>query len=166
MLRVKVNQKASYTIEAENNFFSINGEECSIDIVANGAKEFHILYKGKSAKAYIVEQDTLSKTLSISINGTVYALELRDQYDELLHKLGFDRKAGKKINNLKAPMPGLVLDIKIESGQMVQKGDALLVLEAMKMENILKAESEGQVKTIKVTKGDKVEKNELLIEFV
>ncbi|MNF13023.1 Glutaconyl-CoA decarboxylase subunit gamma [compost metagenome] len=66
---------------------------------------------------------------------------------------------------IKAPMPGLVLNVIVESGQEVNKGDNLLILEAMKMENIIKSPSSGIVKKILVTKGDKVEKNEILIQF-
>jgi len=62
-------------------------------------------------------------------------------------------------------MPGLVLDILVSEGQAIQKGDSLLILEAMKMENNLKATNDAVVKKIKVLKGDKVEKNTVLIEL-
>ncbi|HNH66215.1 MAG TPA: biotin/lipoyl-binding protein, partial [Bacteroidia bacterium] len=71
----------------------------------------------------------------------------------------------QKVNDLKAPMPGLVLDILVSEGQTIQKGDSLLVLEAMKMENNLKAINDAVVKKINVSKGDKVEKNTVLIEL-
>jgi biotin carboxyl carrier protein len=62
-------------------------------------------------------------------------------------------------------MPGMVLGIMVTEGQDVQKGDPLLILEAMKMENVLKAVGEGRVKAIKVQKGTAVDKNQLLIEM-
>jgi biotin carboxyl carrier protein len=62
-------------------------------------------------------------------------------------------------------MPGLVLNVMVEEGQKIKKGDAILVLEAMKMENILKATSEGEVKKILVKKGDKIEKNQVLVSL-
>jgi len=71
----------------------------------------------------------------------------------------------EKMDHVKAPMPGLVLDILVEVGQTINKGDNLLVLEAMKMENIIKASGTGIVKNIKVNKKDAVEKNQLLIEM-
>ena len=76
-----------------------------------------------------------------------------------------DKMFAQKVNDLKAPMPGLVLDILVSEGQTIQKGDNLLVLEAMKMENNLKATNDAVVKKIKVSKGDKVEKNTVLIEL-
>ncbi|MCL4147810.1 UNVERIFIED_CONTAM: hypothetical protein GTU68_000861 [Idotea baltica] len=60
-------------------------------------------------------------------------------------------------------MPGLVLEIMVEVGQFVAVGDALLILEAMKMENVIKAQGEGVIKDIVVKQGAAVEKGQLLI---
>jgi biotin carboxyl carrier protein len=62
-------------------------------------------------------------------------------------------------------MPGKVLEIMVESGQTIAKGEGLLILEAMKMENMLKAEQDGTVKSVNVSVGDAVEKNNVLIDF-
>lgn len=62
-------------------------------------------------------------------------------------------------------MPGMVLNILVTEGQEVKKGDALIILEAMKMENILKSPTDGTIKKIAITKGFAVEKNQLLIQF-
>jgi biotin carboxyl carrier protein len=53
--------------------------------------------------------------------------------------------------------------VMVEGGQQIKKGDALVVLEAMKMENILKSPADAVVKKISVTKGDKVEKNQVMM---
>jgi len=66
---------------------------------------------------------------------------------------------------LKAPMPGLVLDIKVHQGDKVTKGQPLVVVEAMKMENIIKAKQAGAVKAIRVQAGASVEKGDILLEF-
>jgi biotin carboxyl carrier protein len=76
-----------------------------------------------------------------------------------------DKLMSTKNNNLKAPMPGLVLRINVAVGDLVKKGDVLLVLEAMKMENAIKADGEGKVKRIAVNTQQAVEKNTLLIEM-
>lgn len=62
------------------------------------------------------------------------------------------------MDNVKAPMPGLVLDILVEAGQSVNKGDNLLILEAMKMENIIKASGNGVVKNININKKMRLKK--------
>ena len=68
----------------------------------------------------------------VKINNTSYTLDVKDKYDDLLHSLGLDNLATKKVNDVKAPMPGMVLNILVTEGQEVKKGDALIVLEAMK----------------------------------
>jgi biotin carboxyl carrier protein len=76
-----------------------------------------------------------------------------------------DNMASKKVLELKAPMPGLVLNIVVKEGDSISKGDALLVLEAMKMENNIKSPTDGIIKKIHAVKGNAVEKNQLLISF-
>ncbi|MBK8500165.1 MAG: acetyl-CoA carboxylase biotin carboxyl carrier protein subunit [Flavobacteriales bacterium] len=81
-----------------------------------------------------------------------------------MHTLGLD-KALKKVVDLKAPMPGLVLNILVKPGDTVRKNDPVLVLEAMKMENVIKAPADAVVKAIAAEKGKPVEKGQLLISF-
>jgi biotin carboxyl carrier protein len=90
---------------------------------------------------------------------------MRDRFDDLLKELGMDAAASLKVGDLKAPMPGLVVDIPVKEGDTVSKGDTLVILEAMKMENALKAVADATVKKIAVTKGQAVDKNTLLIQL-
>jgi Acetyl/propionyl-CoA carboxylase, alpha subunit len=62
-------------------------------------------------------------------------------------------------------IPGTVLDILVKPGQLVRKGDDLMILDAMKMQNLLKCSMDGKVKTIFVKKGDKVSKGMVLLEL-
>jgi biotin carboxyl carrier protein len=79
--------------------------------------------------------------------------------------MGLSIASNQAADDVKAPMPGLVLDILVEAGQTIQKGDSLLILEAMKMENVLKATGDGTVKSVIVEKGNAVDKNQVLIEL-
>jgi biotin carboxyl carrier protein len=79
--------------------------------------------------------------------------------------MGMSAANTTKATKLKAPMPGKVLDVMVQPGQTVAKGEGLLILEAMKMENMLKAEQEGTIKSVNVSMGDAVEKNNVLIDF-
>ena len=92
-------------------------------------------------------------------------MNVKDRFDILLAQMGMTNATATKANDLKAPMPGLVLKINVAEGQAVKKGDSLLILEAMKMENVLKAAGDGVVKTIKVKTKDAVEKGQLLIQI-
>ena len=64
---------------------------------------------------------------------------------------------------VRAPMPGLVLEVCVSLGQGVKSGDVLLRLEAMKMENDIESQTEGKVKEILVAKGDEVQEGDVLI---
>jgi biotin carboxyl carrier protein len=97
--------------------------------------------------------------------GERWELEVLDERARHIRSLegagGHRRSAGV----LKAPMPGLVVRIPVETGQKVEAGTPLVVLEAMKMENELKAPAASTVKSIRVSPGDAVEKGQLLVEF-
>ena len=64
-----------------------------------------------------------------------------------------------------SPMPGLVVSIDVEMGQEVQEGEAVCIVEAMKMQNIIRAEATGTVKAINVAAGDSVAADEIMLEF-
>lgn len=166
MLKVNVNNKQNYTIEFDNpDSETIDGAAFQWDIIKVKDGSFHILKDNKSYNVEVVKTDVKEKTFTISVNGNKYQLALKDKFDELLKSLGLDDMASKKVNEIKAPMPGLVLEIKVAEGDVVKKGDAILVLEAMKMENNIKSPTDGIVKKINVKKGMAVEKNQVLINF-
>lgn len=165
MYKITVNEHKEYTIETKQEGLLLNGEAIDWDLVEPGSGEFHILYKGRSFNARLVSFDGEAKSMVLRVNGNDYTLNALDQYDMLLDKLGMAGLGEQKINDIKAPMPGLVLDIVSQAGQVIAKGDTLLILEAMKMENVLKSPGAGTVKSIKVAKGDTVEKGQILVEF-
>jgi acetyl/propionyl-CoA carboxylase alpha subunit len=113
----------------------------------------------------VVSADYASKNSVLKINGQRIELNAKDRFDLLLERLGMSNAAATKVNELKAPMPGLIVDIRVEPGQTVQKGDPLLVLEAMKMENILKAPADGTIGSLKVSLRDNVQKGQVLVQF-
>jgi len=79
--------------------------------------------------------------------------------------MGFTDLSSAEVNEIKAPMPGLVFDIMVSEGQEVALDEPVMILEAMKMENIIKSPKDGIIKSIKVIKAASVEKNAVLIEF-
>lgn len=163
---VKIGEQ-QYEIEAlKGNPTSgtINGNDYQLDLVSDD-KGFHILKDHKSYRVNLVNADYASKTFTIRVNDNYYELSAKDRFDLLLEELGMEDLAGSKANDLKAPMPGMVLHIAVKAGDTVAKGDKLIVLEAMKMENVLKAEGDATVKTIHAETGKAVEKNQILVEF-
>ena len=68
-----------------------------------------------------------------------------------------------KGNAIKTPLPGVIIDVKVNVGDTVKKGDTVVVLEAMKMENNINADRDGKVVAIQVTKGDTVADGAILV---
>jgi len=156
----------TYDIDFEGrNQGTVNGENFRIDTSTDVNGRIHLLKNNKSYDVEIVEADFNLKKFVVKVNGSKYELEAKDRLDLLLKELGMENLSESKVKDIKAPMPGLVLELKISEGQEISKGDAILVLEAMKMENILKSPTDGIVKSISVKIGDAVEKNQVLIDF-
>ncbi len=164
MYKVNVN-KREFHIEYDEKLQSIDGKKFEADVLEFRKGKFHILRDNRSFEAEIIQVNKEDKIVTLKVNNTIYSVSVKDKYDELLHEIGIDAAGGKKVNDIKAPMPGMVLKVMVESGQKIQKGDAIVILEAMKMENILKAPADGVIKKIYILKGDKVEKNQVLINL-
>ena len=167
MFTAQINAKSAIKLEngKSPNSWLVDGKKLQIDKVDLDENSVHILFNNRSFRVNILSADKKSKTYSFKINNQKFDVCLKDKYDALLQQLGMDASASKKINELKAPMPGLVVDIFVNNGQDIKKGDPLLVLEAMKMENILKSNADGIIKNVEVKKGSTVEKNEVLVHF-
>jgi biotin carboxyl carrier protein len=103
--------------------------------------------------------------LILKINNDKLTCQVSDELDILLKQLGMDSLSANKVNDVRAPMPGLVLDVLVDMNQVVKKGDTLLVLEAMKMENNIKSPVDGRIIQIVCKPKTAVEKNDLLIVF-
>jgi biotin carboxyl carrier protein len=166
MLKVQVNGKKEHKIVFDGaGKGTLDEKEFSWDLIETKEGSFHIIRDGRSFTVEVIRADHKEKSFTISVNGTKYQLNVKDKFDELLKSLGMDNLASSKVNEIKAPMPGMVLDVRVAEGQEVKKGDPILVLEAMKMENILKSPTDGTIKKINVKKGIAVEKNQVLVQF-
>jgi len=158
-------KNSSYQIDFQKEEVIIDGQEFDLDLVKLSEGKYHIISNHKSYSVELVSLDKTKKLVSVKVNNHVYEVALKDKMDELLEKLGMDNLAEAKTEDLKAPMPGLILEIAVEKGQSVVKGDKLLILEAMKMENVIKAAGDGIVEDIKVNVGDSVDNGQILIAF-
>lgn len=154
---LKVNEK--YEVQLGSN--AIN----SLDIVSLSNGVFHVLKDGKSFQAVVKEVNRQRKSVSLLIGQELFEVRIKDSYDELIDQLGLSLNIIHHVNDIKAPMPGLVLSIEVAEGQEIKQGDTLLILEAMKMENVIKSPGDGIIKSILTQKGSPVEKGEILIEM-
>lgn len=157
----------TYTLKVNSDYeFKLNDLDISkADIIRLSKLKHHVLYNNKSIITETVNSNFNSKSYKVKINNNTYNININNDLDILIKEMGFEVGVSKLVNEIKAPMPGLILDISVEVGQEVKENDALLILEAMKMENIITSPRGGIIKNISAIKGNAVDKNELLIEF-
>ena len=164
---MKIVAKSGKTYEIKQGQLYVDGHatELDYDLKQLSDNRFHILLNNRSMEAQLLDLNRAEKKVRVLVENQVHEFQLHDRYDELLAELGMDVADAGKVLELKAPMPGMVLRVLVENGATVEKGDPLLVLEAMKMENVLKAPGAATVKSIEVSAGNAVEKNEVLVRF-
>jgi len=158
-------QKYSVETDLNSAFFQVKNASFETKIVALKEREYSVSSKRRKTKIYIIDVDFFKKKLTVLVNGSTYVVSVKDANDLLLEKMGLSLKSSSVEKELKAPMPGLVIDVLVKEGQSVSKKSSLLILEAMKMENVLKSNFDVRVKKILVRKGEKVDKNQPLILF-
>ena len=112
------------------------------------------------------------KQYKVTVNGTAYEITLEAIDAKDVNAAPAPAPAAATPNTaasnadgetVTAPMPGNILDVKVQNGAAVKKGDVLLILEAMKMENEIIAPVDGTVKSVNVTKGASVETGAVLL---
>ena len=150
----------------------IDGERITVDGTPVGAGHLntlpgtpirHLMLDGSSRTLVLEPQGR--GLWAVGLLGERHEVEVVDERTRHIRSL---TGAGQKASGppvLKAPMPGLVVRVAVEPGQLVEPGMALVVLEAMKMENELRATSAGVVKGVKAIPGQAVEKGQVLVEF-
>jgi biotin carboxyl carrier protein len=155
----KVNVNDTYQFDFERESIS------QLDAVPTASNMFHILHQNKPYKAEIIAADFNQKNYIVKINNNTYTVAISNPLDILINELGFEVGLTKQVNAIKAPMPGLILEISVLVGQAVKENDNLIILGAMKMENSFLSPRDGVIKSISVNVGDTVDKGQLLIEF-
>ena len=163
MAQIEVNN-SKFDINLEDENLLVDGKKANYDIIKLPNGDFHLMLDNKSYTITVLDKDTNTGHLSISINGRQVNTALNNKLAELLKSMGMET-GKRKLKEMKAPMPGLVLDVLVSEGQEVTEGHELLVLEAMKMENAIKSPQDGVIESIFIKTQDKVEKNQVLISF-
>lgn len=153
------------TVNSDHEFKLNTSDVSKADIIRISKSKHHVLHNNKSTLTETVESNFRAKSYTIKINNNSYNVNIKNDLDDLIKEMGFEVGVSKLIDEIRAPMPGLILDIQVKVGQEIKENDAMLILEAMKMENIITSPRDGIIKSIVVNKSDAVDKNQLLIEF-
>jgi len=162
---MKVNiQEKEISLINENNIW-VQNENQEIRIVKHNDETLLLITPNKVYTIRCLNVNKEAKTLTLLYNGNKFEAKITEPIDEILKSMGLENALTPKISDLKAPMPGLVLQVLVNPGDTVVKGDKILVLEAMKMENAIKSPTDGIIADVFAKQGLAVDKNQILITF-
>ena len=139
--------------------------------------QFKYTINGKTYEVEIEEINEKSNIANVKVNGQLFEVEMEKPAEEEKKKVVLGKPVAddndaqpaagaanvNTANAVKAPLPGTITDIKVKVGDEVKAGDALLVLEAMKMANNIEAEKDGKVTAVCVTVGQSVMEEDPLV---
>ncbi len=140
---------------------TVDGEVINVDMQQMQDTTMHsIIINGQSHDVRMSEGDGM---YLVQLGGEIFEVIVEDERTRRLAglKSGPGAITGEVI--IKAPMPGVVVDVLVCQGQAVEKGDLVVILESMKMQNEFKAPRAGKVRTLRVAAGDKVEQNAVML---
>ena len=152
----------TYTIEInDDHHVTVDGKTYELDLESLGAQHLYsLILDHKSFEAFVENEGEIWQIL---MRGGRYEAKVVDERAVRLAKSAGGAVAVTGDFHLKAPMPGLVVSVPVAEGQVVNKGDILVILESMKMQNELKAPREGTVLRVKVKAGDSIEQNQIML---
>ena len=152
-------QQYSIEIDQEGRI-TVDGDGFDVDFhPLSESGILSLILNNHSMEAIVEERDQAWEVL---IRGELYSVQVQD---ERAYRLAMARGVTAEVTGdaaIKSPMPGLIVAVLVEEGQLVSKGDQIVILESMKMENELRSPRDGVVKRLHVQPGASVEKDQLL----
>ena len=143
---------------------SVDGVTYQMDFMPVGDQPvYSLVVDGQSFDAHVYPNED---TWQVLFHGTRFTASVEDEREKRLRAALAGRVAEHEDYHLKAPMPGMVVSIPVQEGQMIQKGEVLVVLESMKMQNELRSPRDGKVTRLRVKIGDRVELKETMLSVV
>ena len=141
---------------------TIDGKPYEVDVVMAENGICSILHDGQSYNAELIKSEG-GKNYRVNTHFSSYSIDIVDSQAKYLRTR--KKEEDKQDDKIVSPMPGKILDVSIEVGQEINKGDTLVVLEAMKMQNVIIASQKGRVRRVCVVAGQTVSKDEILVEI-
>jgi len=160
-----MDKKFKVKVDESFEFDLKNSDAEKLDLLKLEKRKFHVIDNHKSFNIQLENADFYNKEYAVKVNSKNYDVKISNELDLLIKEMGFSVGNAKKANDIKAPMPGLILSVNVKEGQEVVEGETLLILEAMKMENAIGAPKDGIIKSVFAKNGGTVEKGELMIEM-
>ena len=141
----------------------INGHKKEIKIFENEEGFTFIEFNNKKYLAEITDKSQNKYT--VLLNGVSYSFTIESPISYRRRKYLEKYKQHNKIEIVTAPMPGKIIELLVEESSHVKEGEAILILEAMKMQNEIIAQVTGKIRKISVKAGDSVTKDDVLMEI-
>jgi biotin carboxyl carrier protein len=164
-LELKVNKRNAIVkeVKREGNILTlaVDDVEYKVDIVKVSNQEFSLLYEGRSFNIEVIES---KEPKHFNVNTLYFKFDVEVVDNESRYRQS--RKQSKQIlndNTIRSPMPGKVVRVFVKPGDIVEAGQPLIVLSAMKMESEFKAGQRGIVKEVAVKEGETVDNDQLLV---
>lgn len=148
-----------------NTLIELNAENDISPTLFREGNTLILRFGNKNIPCKLIEEDRQSRRYVIEVAKKKFTVQLKTPLDQQIDRMGYKNKTGNTVNNIKSPMPGMVFQINKKAGDSVEKGETILILEAMKMENAIKSPMDGVIKSINVNEGQAIEKGLLLIQF-
>lgn len=155
----------TFEVDLHDGRIAIDGDPVEASLASVPGTPIRQLLVDDRAHALTARPGERRGDWSISLGGRTVEAVVVDERRRAIEAMTGASGAEKGARPLRAPMPGLVLKVEVEPGQVVKQGDGLVIVEAMKMENELRAEAAGTVARVLVEEGSAVEKGAVLIEF-
>ena len=160
-----MSQNAILVTSGGFDFYFDENEISSLNCISAKPESFSILNQKEKIVGEISKNKTLKNSYKVEIDGEYFDVSIKSNLDQLMQNMGLNLSVINKLKVIKAPMPGMVIEINVQEGQKVDENQKILVLEAMKMENVLKIPHDAVIKKLLIKKGQAVEKGQILIEL-
>lgn len=148
----------------DHNEIDINLEE-TLDLRPKVDGTYSLIHDSKNYNVTLEQVNLEKKEVVLWLDDQKHTCKISTSLDLLIKDMGLLSAKSTKVKEIKAPMPGKVIEVLVDESQEVKKGESLLILEAMKMENVIKAPHDLNVKSIKVKLGQAVEKGAVLLKL-
>lgn len=152
VVRITEIRKSVYRVVVDGNEFMVDGRR-------TGRRNYSLLIDNRS---FEVDVDVTEDEYRVLLDGRLYRIGMADERRMRTagSQSGFQASGRQEI---KVPMPGKVVAVLAQEGDRVEKGQGLVIIEAMKMENEVRSPGDGEVKEIRVKTGESVEAGQVLV---
>ena len=154
----------TFEVDLTGDVPRVDGDEVDTELAAVPGRPTRLLLLDGRSRTVVARREE-DGTWDLYVDGERFRADVVDERTRAIREMTGQTAAELGPRPIRAPMPGLVVQVSVEPGDTVEAGQTVAIVEAMKMENDLKAESDGVVASVLVETGEPVEKGMVLVEF-